>query len=155
MLYLALKTLHVLTVVVFLGTGAGSAWYKFRADRSGDVAVVVWCQREIVKADWIFTVPSGLLLPLTGIALVEIGPWNYGMPWVALGIALYAVSGLTWLPAAFLQLRMRRLAEEALSAGEELPEAFHRDRRVWMALGCPSFLAAVATVWLMTAKYMG
>ncbi len=155
MLYLTLKWLHVLSAVVFLGTGAGSAWYKYRADRSGDVAVVAWCQRQIVLADWIFTVPAGVLLPLSGLALVVAGPWTFDALWIQLGIGLYALAGLTWLPAAFLQLRMRRLADEALATGTELPAAFHQDRRIWTALGVPSFIAAIATVWLMTAKYMG
>ncbi len=155
MLYTTLKWLHVLSAVVFLGTGLGSAWYKFRADRSGNVAVIAWSQRQIVLADWIFTVPAGVLLPVTGFAMVATGPWTLEALWVRLGIGLYAVAGLTWLPAAALQLRMRDMADEALENGTELPEAFHRDRRIWTALGAPSFLAAIVTVWLMTSKYMG
>ena len=154
MLYLALKWLHVLGVVVFLGTGAGSAWYKLRADRSGDPHVVVWCQREVVRADWFFTIPSGVIVPLTGLALVHLGPWTFEMLWVQLGLAFYLVAGLTWAPAAMLQVRMRRLAEEALSSGQPLPERFHQDNRIWFALGLPSFLAAIGAVWVMVAKHV-
>jgi len=153
MLYTVLKWIHVLSVVIFLGTGAGSAWYKFRADRSADVRVVAWCQREIVLADWLFTVPAGFVLPLSGIALVIQGGWSFELLWIQLGLGLFAAAGLTWLPAAFLQLRMRRLADEALAKGTELPEAFHRDRRIWTALGVPSFLAATVAVWVMVAKH--
>ena len=42
MLPLVLKAIHILGAVLFLGTGAGSAYYKLRAGASKDVAVVAW-----------------------------------------------------------------------------------------------------------------
>jgi uncharacterized membrane protein len=151
--YLILKTVHILAAVVFLGTGFGSAYYRFRADRSGDPRVVAWCQHEIVRADWWFTVPSGLSLPVTAMALViyEGIPWR--TPWILWGIAGYVTAGVFWLPAAWLQLEMRRLADAALSLGEPLPPRYHRCARIWAALGVPSFLAAMLTVWVMVAKH--
>lgn len=68
-LYTLIKTLHVLGAIFFLGVGAASAWYKFQADRSGDLRVIAWCQRQIVLADWMFTTSSALIMPLTGIWL--------------------------------------------------------------------------------------
>lgn len=147
-----LKTLHVASAVVFLGTGLGSAWYRWRADRSADLRCIAWMQKEIVLADWLFTVPSGVALPVTGVAMA----WTYGLPlgtpWIAAGIAGYLVAGVCWLPAAALQIRMRRLAAEALEADAALPAAYHRDARLWLALGVPSFLAAGLTIWFMVAK---
>ena len=34
MTYLSLKTLHILSMVLLFGTGLGSAFYKWMADRS-------------------------------------------------------------------------------------------------------------------------
>lgn len=152
MLYLALKTLHILAAVVFLGTGAGSAWYKLRAGRSGNLAAIAWIDAEVVRADWLFTIPSGVLLPLTGLAMTL----GYGMPittpWILEPLIGYAIAGLTWLPAAFLQLRMRRLSAEALRAGQPLPEQWRKDQRAWAMLGVPSFGAAVVVVGVMVMK---
>ena len=67
MLILVLKTIHVLGAVLFLGTGLGSAYYKFRAGASKDARVVAWCDAEVVRADWIFTVPAGLIMPVSGL----------------------------------------------------------------------------------------
>lgn len=152
MTYLVLKTVHVLGAVVFLGTGLGSAWFKLRAGRSGDLAVIAWTDREVVRADWIFTVPAGLTMPLTGLWMAWLLGLPWSTPWVAFGIGGYALAGLCWLPAAALQLRMRALSSQALSAGQPLPPAWHDAQRIWLVLGFPSFLAAVATVAVMVLK---
>lgn len=152
MLYLVIKTLHVLSAMVFLGTGFGSAWYKLRAGITRDVAAAAWIDAEVVRADWIFTIPAGLLLPATGLGMAL----GYGMPlstpWIFQALLGYSVAGLTWLPAAALQLRMRRLSAEALRAGTPLPERWHRDQRIWAALGLPAFGASALVVWVMVSK---
>ncbi len=107
MLPLALKAVHILASMLFFGTGLGSVWYKVRADRSGDVNVVAWCQRNIVMADWLFTVPSAVVLPVTGLWMAL--HFNYPLTrgWILWGVIGYVVAGLFWLPAAVLQIRMR------------------------------------------------
>lgn len=152
MTLLVLKTVHVLAAMFFLGAGLMTAYYKVRADRSGDLRVLVWYQREIVLADWLFTLPSGIVLPVTGIWLAT----SYGIPltssYVAAGIIGYAIAGALWVPAAYLQIRMRALAAAALRDGTELPREFHKANRAWMALGIPAFAVAALTVWVMVAK---
>ncbi len=150
---LLLKAVHVLAAVLFLGAGIGSAWYKLRADRSGDPRVIAWCQREIVLADWCFTVPSAVALPVTGLWLVDLYGLPLDTPWVLLGFAGWALAGGLWVPAAFLQLRMRRLADAALASGGGLGPDFHAANRIWLGLGFPAFAVAMATVWVMVAKY--
>ena len=143
MLLYALKTIHILASMLFFGTGLGSVYYKMRADGSGDIKVIAWCQRGIVLADWLFTVPSAVVLPVTGLwmAVARDIPLTEG--WVLYGVLGYTVAGLTWLPAAFLQIRMRDLAEAALESGEPLDPRFETYRRVWLALGVPSFTATM------------
>lgn len=148
----ALKALHVLAACLFFGAGLASAWYKLRASRAPSVAVVAWMDREVVLADWLFTIPSGLLLPITGFAMVH----GYGLPlstpWVLYALVGFTLAGLTWLPAAALQLQMRQLSAEALAAGTPLPADWFVAQRRWALLGLPSFLAAVSTLWVMVTK---
>ncbi len=151
-LYLIIKTVHVLSVVLFLGAGLGSVFYKMRADRSGRIEVIVWAQRAIVQADWLFTVPAGVVLPLTGLWMIYLYQLSLFTPWVLIGISGYTLAGVTWLPAAFLQIRMRKLAEKAYADAAPLPAEFHRYNRIWMALGVPSFFATLFTVWVMIDK---
>jgi uncharacterized membrane protein len=151
-LLLFVKAIHVLGSMFFLGLGMGSVFYKVRAYQSRDPAALAFCDREIVRADWLFTVPSGILLPLTGVWLVELYDLPWDTPWVLVGIGGWALAGLTWLPAAFLQIRMRKMAMAALEQGAELPPDYHRAHKIWMLLGVPSFTAAMIVVWAMIAK---
>lgn len=153
MLYLIVKTAHILSALLFLGAGLMTAWYKVRADRAQDPKVIAWYAREIVLADWIFTLPSGITLPATGVWLATLLGQPLSRGWVALGIACYALAGALWVPAAWLQLRMRRLAEAAAREGTPLPEQFRRDQRAWLALGVPAFAVSIFAVWLMVAKH--
>lgn len=153
MLYLVVKTAHIFSAVLFLGAGLMTAWYKVRADRTRDLRVVVWYAKEIVLADWLFTLPSGITLPITGLWLASLLGQPLLSGWVSLGIAAYALAGLLWLPAAWLQIRMRTLAERALKDGVELPAEFHRANRIWLALGVPAFAVSIAALWVMVAKH--
>ena len=50
-LYLTLKWLHILSSVVLVGTGLGSAYYMFFANRSRDLAAQAVVTRLVVQAD--------------------------------------------------------------------------------------------------------
>ncbi len=131
-----------------------SAYYKFRADSSGDLRVLVWYQTELVKADWLFTAPSCVLLPVTGVWLAQATGQPIGEGWVLWGTLGYGGATLLWLPAVWLQIRMRDLAREALDKGDTEPLAgFEFARRVWFALGVPALFLSMATLWIMVSRW--
>lgn len=152
MLFLFVKAAHLMASMLFLGFGLGSVFYKIRAYQSRDVGVIAFCDREIVRADWCFTVPSGIALPLSGAAMVHLYGLPWTTPWILVGLSGWAIAGLTWLPAAFLQIRMRSLATQAHREGTSLPDTYRRAHRAWMTLGVPSFTAAMVVLWAMIAK---
>ncbi|WP_374409730.1 DUF2269 family protein [Hydrogenophaga sp.] len=152
-LYLLLKTLHILSSVVLVGTGFGSAFYLFMTHRSGSVPALAVVSRLVVKADWWMTTPTVLIQPATGIALAHLAGWPLGTPWIALALGLYVVAGLCWLPVVALQIRMARLADAAARDGQSLlPAAYWRMARWWEGLGYPAFAAMVGVFWLMVFK---
>jgi len=155
LLILAAKTLHIISATIFFGAGLMSAWWKLRGDRSGDVRVIAFAQREIVLADWVFTVPSGFISPLTGAYLVHAYSLPWTTDWVVVSIGGFVVATVCWLPAAALQVKLKRMADEALAQGTPLPAQFHRYNRVWLLLGVPAFAAAVGIIWTMVAKRVG
>lgn len=151
-LYLLIKAAHIIGAAVLLGTGAGIAFFMLMAHRTRDPALVAHTARIVVLADFIFTTTAVIAQPITGGALAHLAGFPFNTGWVVLSLALYVVTGLCWLPVVWIQMRLRRLAEAAVAAGEPLPPAYDRLFRVWFVLGFSAFAAVLAIVWLMVAK---
>ncbi|EIC21600.1 DUF2269 family protein [Thiorhodovibrio frisius] len=150
--YLTLKSIHILSSILLFGTGLGSAFYKYFADRSGNVAAIAITNRLVVWADWLFTTPTMLIQPLSGFLLLHILGFDWGAPWVVTTLVLYTLAGGCWLPVVWLQIRMREISNRAVEHGEPLAPIYHRYRRIWFWLGVPAFVAMVAIVLLMVFK---
>jgi uncharacterized membrane protein len=154
MTYLTLKTLHILSMVLLFGTGLGSAFYKWMADRSGQVAHIAVTNRHVVLADWCFTTPTVIFQPISGAIMAIMAGFPLSTPWVAASLALYCVAGICWLPVVWLQIRMQKLAEASVAADQPLPDAYRRMARWWFWLGVPAFAAMVLVVALMVFKHI-
>lgn len=150
--YLLLKTLHIISSVFLVGTGFGSAFYLFCANRSKSLEAQAVVARFVVLADWIFTTPAVVLQPATGIAMLSMAGWPLTTPWIMWSIALYLFAGACWLPVVWLQIRMKRMADDAVRAEGVLPARYWQYARWWGALGYPAFAAMAAVYFLMVAK---
>lgn len=147
--WLALKLAHILGAMLLFGTGLGTAFFMWRADRSGDVAAIATTARTVVLADWLFTAPAIVAQPVTGYLLAVEAGYRLTEGWILLSLGLYAVAGACWLPVVWLQIRMRDLSLAARDGGTELPPGYHRYMRIWFALGWPAFAAVAAIFALM------
>lgn len=150
--YLVIKWVHILSATFLFGTGLGSAFYKWMTDRTGVVAAMVQTNRLVVFADWIFTTPTILIQPISGIwLLMLIGtPLNQG--WVLLAILLYLIAGACWLPVVWLQIRMRDLAVDAYKSNQPLDKKYQEYSQIWFWLGVPAFIAMIVIYFLMIYK---
>ena len=146
--YLAFKLAHVIGATLLFGAGLGTAFFMWRADRSGDVAAIATTARSVVLADWLFTAPAIVAQPITGFLLAVETGYRFTEGWIVLSLGLYAVAGICWLPVVWLQTRMRDLATAARAGGTELPPEYRRCMRIWFALGWPAF-AAVAAIFVL------
>lgn len=151
-MYLLLKTIHILSSVVLVGTGFGTAFFFFFANRSGSVAAQAEVARLVVRADTWFTTPAVIVQPATGLLLAHMAGWPLATPWIAWSIALYLLTGACWLPVVVLQVRMARMAREAVRTAQPLPPTYWRCARWWEALGYPAFAAMLVVYWLMVSK---
>ena len=157
--YMVVKTLHIISATLMVGTGFGTAFYLFWANRSGSVAAQAVVSKWVMKADWWFTTPAVIFQPLSGLWMLH----HLGMPltwggtwlWVKWTLALYALAGGCWLPVVWLQIKMARQAAAAWQAGENtLPPSYKRYQFWWEMLGYPAFCATVVMYFLMVLKPM-
>lgn len=150
--YLLLKWLHILSSVLLVGTGFGTAYFFYFTRCSGNLQAIATVARLVVRADWWFTTPAAVVQPVTGIALAQLAGWPLTTPWIAASLALYLLAGACWLPVVVLQIRMSALAQASAQRGDALPAQFERMARQWQWLGYPAFVAMIVVFWLMVAR---
>ncbi len=150
--YLILKWVHILSATLLFGTGLGSAFYKFMTDRSGNLRAIAETNRIVVRADWLFTTPSVIVQPVTGIWLALAIGYPLTSSWLVLAMVLYVIAGLCWLPVVYLQIRMRDIARIAVEEGGALDARYAQFARIWFWLGVPAFSAIVVIYYLMIFK---
>ena len=150
--YLIAKWLHILSSTLLFGTGIGSAYYMLMTSLKRDPVAVASVVRFVVIADWLFTTTTIVFQPLSGLYMMHLARIPLSTPWIVWTFGLYLVAGACWLPVVWIQIRMRRMADEAVARGEPLPPKYFAYLKVWIALGLPAFLALVVVFWLMVAK---
>ncbi|GAB3542946.1 DUF2269 family protein [Noviherbaspirillum agri] len=150
--YLIVKTLHILSSVLMVGTGFGTAFYLFFANRSNSVETMSVVSRLVCRADWWFTTPAVIFQPLSGLWLAHTAGFSWTAPWLLVSFGLYALAGVCWLPVVWLQLRMARMAAGAAASGQPVPERYWHYAKRWELLGYPAFIAMAVVYFLMVAK---
>ncbi|MFZ2269571.1 MAG: DUF2269 domain-containing protein [Azonexus sp.] len=150
--YLILKTLHILSSVLIVGTGFGTAYYLFFTNRLGRVSSIADVARLVVRADWWFTTPAVIFQPISGLWLAHMAGWAWTTPWIVASFVLFAITGLCWLPVVWLQVRLARMAEQAAANDAALPERYWRYAKHWEWLGYPAFIAMLGVYFLMVLK---
>jgi len=138
--------------VLLFGTGLGSAFYKWMADRSRNLEHIAITNRNVVLADWIFTTPTVIFQPVSGIWLAYLAGIPLATNWISISLALYVLAGICWIPVVWLQIRMSKLADAALETKSPLNEDYWRYARLWFWLGVPAFSSMVLVVFLMVFK---
>lgn len=153
-MYLALKTLHILAVVLFLGNIITGLFWKAHADRTADPRIIAHTLAGIIRSDRWFTLPGVLLIVVFGIAAAMAGHLPIlGTRWIRWSIVLFGASGVAFVfQVAPLQHRLLALATAGLS-GQGWEEAtYRRLSRRWEFWGILAILTPLAALVLMVHK---
>jgi uncharacterized membrane protein len=152
-MYTWLMFLHVFGVVLFVGNIITAAFWKTRADRSGDLATVAFAQRTVALADWAFTLPGVLLILIGGYGMAAKRPWPlHGVRWLEWGQGLFWLTALIWLIVLVpTQRRLVAASEEGRKAGS-LPPEFARLSKRWAMWGGIATLLPIIVLLLMVTK---
>lgn len=152
MAYLVVKWIHILSAAVLLGTGLGSAFYLFMANRKKDVANIYFAASQVVIADFLFITPAVIVQLASGLLLLTLSGYSLSDRWVAWGLALYFFAGFCWLPVVWIQIKMRDMAKVALDSDAQLPDTYWHMDRWWIIAGSLAFPAVIVIFYLMVIK---
>jgi uncharacterized membrane protein len=149
---LTLKWLHILSAIVLVGGGLGSAFHLLAASLQRKPSYAAAAAQNVLRSDAIFTGPSAVFQVASGIWLAHRLGLVLSTPWIAWSLALYAVAMGLWIPVVLLEIRMRRIARDAARRQGELPAQYWLSLVTWAALAAVGFIAFLGVLWLMTAK---
>lgn len=149
--YFLLKFIHIISATFLFGTGVGTAFFMLLAYLSKDIATLKRTTSHVVLADWLFTTPSVILQPVTGIALMWILHYPFNSLWFVLVLGLYILIGCCWIPVVFIQYRLKNQMA-TLANNAKIPDSYHYLMRWWIGLGIPAFLCVILLYWLMVSK---
>ena len=109
-MFRVILAVHILAAVVFVGNVITAAFWKVRADRSGNLESIASTCRAVLLADYVFTLPGIVALVVTGVLMVGMTGWaRFQEPWLAVSLALVVLVGVLWVGVLLpLQLRMVR-----------------------------------------------
>lgn len=150
--YLLVKWIHIVSSTILFGTGIGSAFYLLFVSLSKDVGAIAVISRYVVIADWLFTLTTAILQPLTGFYLLHLSGIPFETPWIRYSVYLYVVAIGCWLPVVWIQMRLRDMARTADERRVALPREYWRWLWIWAALGLPALIAFLLIFYLMTVK---
>lgn len=149
-----LLMLHVVGAVLFLGNIITAAFWKIVAERSGDLPHLSRTARNVMLADYAFTLPGIVLLLVTGFAMAAkagypLGEWN----WMTSSLALFALSGIVW-GAVLIPAQRCMMKESAAAAHGRIPLSarYRQASRRWDVFGTFVILLPLVVLYLMLNK---
>ncbi|WP_211465777.1 DUF2269 family protein [Collimonas silvisoli] len=151
-IYLMLKWTHIMSSVLLVGTGFGSAFYLYFIHRTRNPGAIAEVVRLVVRADFWFTTPAIFIQPLTGYAMLSLSGYPITQNWVLWTFFLYALAGACWLPVVWLQIQMSKIASASARNNVQLPAHYWQYARYWEWLGYPAFIAMLVIYGLMVFK---
>lgn len=151
--YFLLKSLHILSVVLFLGNIITGVFWKFHADRIGTPGARVQALDGIIHSDRWFTLPGVVAIIVTGVLLaLTLHLPILGTRWILWALILFGISGLAFqFFVAPLQKKLLSLAR-AGETGAWNEAEYQRLSAAWKLWGAVATLAPVAALVLMVTR---
>ena len=152
-MYLALKTLHILAVILFLGNTITGAFWKMHGDRSGDPKIMAHTLDGIMRSDRIFTVPGVIMILIFGFGAAAIGHYPiFRTGWIWMSLILFGIAGASYTRGVVpVQIKLRDLARAGMGGNFDKAE-YERLSRRWGFWGTVAIVTPLIAVALMVSK---
>jgi len=143
-MYLALKLLHVVAAIAFLGNITIGLFWQAQAARTRDPKLIAFALEGINRSDAFFTKPGAILLLLSGLGIAWVGHFPvFGTGWILWTLVLFILAGAVYgALASPLRRQMLELAQAGAQSGTFSFEAYRAmskrfRQRVAVALALP------------------
>ncbi|GGH71573.1 membrane protein [Compostibacillus humi] len=141
--------IHTISAILFIGNIMTAAFWKMKAEFTKDETHVHRTVKNIMLADYIFTIPSTIGLLGSGFLLAFQS--NYSLQeinWLTVSIGLFILTGVIWLSLLLpLQRKMMKYSGTPFN-----DKKYWKISRTWDVIGTISVLLPVNILYLMIAK---
>lgn len=152
-MYLALKLLHVVAVIIFLGNITTGLFWHAHAARTRDPKLLAHTMDGIIRSDRLFTMPGVIGIIAAGVLLALYGHFPLlKTGWIFWTLVLFAVSGIVFgTRIAPMQRQLKAIAERGMQGNFDYPR--YRSLAIrWEVWGAVALLTPVAGLALMVLK---
>jgi uncharacterized membrane protein len=153
-MYLALKALHILAVILFLGNTITGAFWKAHGDKTGDPKIMAHTLDGIIRSDRVFTVPGVIMILLFGFGAAGVARYPiFHTSWIWMSLILFGISGASYMRGVVpVQVKLRNLAREGASTGTFDKGEYERLSARWNFWGTVAIVAPLGALALMVTK---
>lgn len=141
--------LHITAAAVWVGGAVMIQAYAFRITRTDDALRIAAFAKDTEVVSMRLFIPTTLVLLATGIGLVLNGNWDWGEPFVVLGLVIWAASfaaGVTYIGP-----EGGRIAKAVEAGGPDSPEAQQRIRNI-LRFSRIELVLLLLVIFMMTVK---
>ncbi len=152
-MYLALKLVHVLAVIVFVGNITVGVLWKAIGDRTRNPAIMAHTMLGIIRADRVFTIPAIIVLVIAGVGAAQVGHLSIlGTGWILWAIVLFVISGIAFGPLSRVQRQIAQVAAAGTSSAGMDWKRYDTLSNQWALWGTIALIAPLLAVACMVLK---
>ena len=153
-MYLALKALHIIAVILFLGNTITGAFWKSFGDKTGDPRIMAHTLDGIMRSDRLFTVPGVIMILLFGFGAAGVARYRIlSTGWIWMSLILFGISGAAYMRGVVpVQVKLRNLARAGATSGSFDRAEYDRLSKRWEFWGTVAIVTPLAALVLMVTK---
>jgi len=144
-----IKFVHMIAMAVMFGTWATIALFMLYARSSNNTSVVALTAVFVVRAEFTLMAAAVALQPLAGFPLALAIGAQLDEYWIELSVGVYVAVVAAWLANLMIELRIRKLTQQAALDGKPLPDSYRPLFRLWSAFTLAGFAGMIAIMALM------
>jgi uncharacterized membrane protein len=151
-MYLALKLVHVVAVIIFLGNITTGLFWHAHAARTRDPKLLAHTMDGIIRSDRLFTMPGVLLIIAAGVGLAIYGHFPLlRTGWILWTLVLFGISGFIFgSRVAPMQRELKAIAERGMQGNFDYAgySALATRWEIWGAIALATPVAGLALMIL-------
>ena len=140
--------LHILAAMVWIGGGTAVQVFGILTKRAADPAKSAFFAANVSFAVMRVFLPAALVVIVSGIGLTETGNWDWGEPFIVLGLLLWTLVVL--VAFGYLGRAMAAAARQLVAEGPSPALMLRMRNLVWLSRAL--VLTLVVIVFLMVVK---